>query len=59
MHSAADNYKPVDVVCTPVQLAHGTDHYKQALEVAYMQVGALAVEAVYLQVELLVAEAAH
>ena len=59
MHSAADNYKPVDVVYTPVQLAHGIDHYNKALEVVYMQVGALAVEAVYLQVELLVAEVAH
>jgi len=59
MHSAEDNYKPVDVVCTPVQLAHGIDHYNQALEVAYMQVGALAVEAAYLPVALLVAEAAY
>ena len=59
MHSAADNCKPVDVVDTLVQLAHGIDGYSRALEVAYMKVGQLVAEAVYLQVEPLVAEAAH
>ncbi len=47
MHSAADIYKPVDVVYMPVQLAHGIDHYNQALEVAYMQVGRLVAEVAY------------
>ena len=59
MYSAVDNCKPVYVADTPVQLAHGIDCYNQALEVVYMQVGALVVEAAYMQVELLVVEAVY
>ena len=59
MYSAVDNCKPVDVVDTPVQLAHGIDCYNQALEVAYIQIGALVVEVAYMQIGVLFVEAAH